>query len=213
MSELITATPHATPDPTATGGSTGDAAPPPHRVALFSDAVFAVIITILVLELHPPRGVTFAALVPLWPTALSYAVSFLFIAIVWLNHHHLLSRVPAVTPRLTWANFAHLFSVSLLPFTTSWVADSHLANAPVSLYAVVFAATNASYLVLCWEAMDRPQVGDEDMRRFMRLRSWTTLGVFLAGAAVAMASAVTGMALVVLCLFFYLRPGSWTSPR
>lgn len=178
----------------------------PHRLAMFSDGVFAVIITILVLELKPPEGATFAALLPLWPTAASYAVSYLFIAIVWLNHHHLLGQVQSVTPRLMWANFAHLFSVSLVPFTTAWIADSHLAHAPVSLYAVIFAATNASYLVLCWEAMDRPQVGDAAMRKFMRMRSWITLGTFGAGAVIAMANAAVGMGLVVLCLIFYMQP-------
>src|SRR5580704_19250583 len=79
------------------------------RLGAFSDAVFAVIITIMVLELKPPEQPTFAALLPLWPTALSYAVSYLFIAIVWLNHHHLLRFAEYPTPRLIWINFAHLF--------------------------------------------------------------------------------------------------------
>jgi uncharacterized membrane protein len=107
-----------------------------------------------------------------------------------------------------WANFAHLFSVSLVPFATAWIADSRLANAPVSLYAVIFVVTNASYLVLCWEAMDRPRVGDERMRRFMRMRSWITLGVFATGAVLAVFNALVGLALVVLCLVLYTRPGT-----
>ncbi|MET0993027.1 MAG: TMEM175 family protein [Mycobacterium sp.] len=68
---------------------------------------------------------------PLWPTGLSYAVSYLFIAIVWINHHYLFSYAEVATPRLVWSNFAHLFSVSLIPFTTGWIADSRLAAAPV----------------------------------------------------------------------------------
>jgi uncharacterized membrane protein len=100
--------------------------------------VFAVIITIMVLELKPPEYPTFAALLPLWPTAMSYAVSYLFIAIVWMNHHHLLRFTDRPTPRLMWINFAHLFMVSLIPFSTVWVASTRLALAPAFVYAGVF---------------------------------------------------------------------------
>ena len=81
----------------------------PERLSLFSDAVFAVLITVLVLDLHPPELPTFKALLSLWPRWLSYAVSYLFIAIVWVNHHHLLHYATEATPRLMWFNFAHLF--------------------------------------------------------------------------------------------------------
>src|SRR5438067_12746084 len=99
----------------------------PERLSAFSDAVFAVLITILVLELRPPELPTFKALLSLWPTWLSYAVSYLFIAIVWANHHHLMRYATEATPRLMWFNFAHLFSVSLLPLSTAWMAVSKLA--------------------------------------------------------------------------------------
>jgi uncharacterized membrane protein len=82
----------------------------PERLSAFSDAVFAVIITVLVLDLRPPSADTFSALLSLWPIGLSYAVSYLFIAIVWVNHHHLFTHAEESTPRLVWSNFAHLFS-------------------------------------------------------------------------------------------------------
>jgi hypothetical protein len=78
----------------------------PDRLGAFSDAVLAVIITIMVLELKAPEEATFPTLLPLWPTAISYAVSYLFIAIIWLNHHHLLRFVSHTTPALIWVNFA-----------------------------------------------------------------------------------------------------------
>jgi hypothetical protein len=81
--------------------------PTPERLGAFSDGVFAVIITIMVLELKPPPQPSFAALLSLWPTGLSYAVSYLFIAIVWVNHHHLLRFAEHATPQLIWWNFAH----------------------------------------------------------------------------------------------------------
>src|SRR6516225_2699680 len=104
----------------------------PDRMNAFSDGVFAVIITILVLELRPPKEASFGALLDLWPTAISYAISYLFIAIVWVNHHHHLLRFPDVaTHRLIWANFAHLFAVSLMPFATGWIASTRLGAVPV----------------------------------------------------------------------------------
>jgi uncharacterized membrane protein len=99
----------------------------PERLSAFSDGVFAVLITVLVLELQPPELPTFRALLLLWPTWLSYAVSYLFIAIVWINHHYLMRYATEATPRLLWFNFAHLFSMSLLPFSTAWMAVSVLA--------------------------------------------------------------------------------------
>src|SRR5260221_9774463 len=132
----------------------------PDRLSAFSDGVFAVIITILVLELKPPHLPSFGALVSLWPTAVSYAVSYLFIAIVWINHHHLLRYADIATGRLIWANFAHLFSVSVMPFSTAWIAQTTLAEVPVSFYAGVFALVDATYLLLFMETIDRPQSKD-----------------------------------------------------
>lgn len=92
----------------------------PDRLTAFSDGVFAVVITILVLEMKPPQASSFESLVSLWPTWVSYAVSYLFIAIVWINHHHVMSYARMATARLLWSNFGHLFAVSLLPFSTAW---------------------------------------------------------------------------------------------
>ena len=180
----------------------------PDRVRAFSDGVFAVLITVLVLELKPPAAHGFSALLPLWPTGLSYVVSYLFIAIVWVNHHHMFNYAETATPRLVWSNFAHLFSVSLIPFTTEWIADSRLAAAPVSLYAAVFVLVNVTYLALCWEAVDRPSHEDISvrMRRLMQMRSFITIAVFVTAALLALRWPVVAMALICLCLIGYLRP-------
>jgi uncharacterized membrane protein len=145
----------------------------PERLSMFSDGVFAVLITVLVLELRPPELPTFRALFLLWPTWLSYAVSYLFIAIVWINHHHLLRYATEATPRLMWFNFAHLFSVSLLPVSTAWMAVSKLAPQPVAFYAAVFFFVNATYMALIWELLERSPVKEVSpkKRRVMRFRS------------------------------------------
>jgi uncharacterized membrane protein len=144
----------------------------PERLSAFSDGVFAVLITVLVLDLRPPDTSTFNALLQRWPTWLSYAVSYVFIAIVWANHHYLIRFADVVTMRLMWFNFAHLFSVSLLPLATAWMAVSRLSPQPVAFYAAVFFLVNATYILLIRELVDR-----EDMdvpfaiRRNMRVRA------------------------------------------
>lgn len=110
----------------------------PERLSAFSDGVFAVLITVLVLELRPPASPTYAALLAAWPRWLSYAVSYLFIAIVWANHHYLMRYAREAGAKLLWFNFAHLFSMSLLPLSTAWMATSELKPQPVSFYAAVF---------------------------------------------------------------------------
>jgi uncharacterized membrane protein len=110
----------------------------PERLSMFSDGVFAVLITVLVLELHAPEEPTFGALLTHWPALLSYAMSYLFVAIVWLNHHYLMRYATEATPRLLWFNIAHLFSMSLVPLSTAWMAVSKLSPQPVAFYGAVF---------------------------------------------------------------------------
>jgi uncharacterized membrane protein len=182
----------------------------PYRMNAFSDGVFAVIITILVLELRPPKEASFAALSTLWPTAISYAISYLFIAIVWVNHHHLLRFPDVATHRLIWGNFAHLFAVSLMPFATAWIASTRLGAIPVAFYAGDFFLVNATYLLLCLEAVDRsaPHKVKPRARSMMRVRSVATLAVFAAAGAVALWYPIGGMAMICLCLAVYLSPGA-----
>ncbi len=180
----------------------------PERLTAFSDAVFAVLITVLVLDLRPPEQPSYEALLLAWPRWLSYAVSYVFIAIVWANHHHLMRYATASTSRLMWANFAHLFSVSLLPLATAWMAVRELAPQPVSFYAAVFFLVNATYILLIWELVDRRSPHDipAEVRRVMHLRSIATLSVFGAAAVLALYLPIVGLAACILCLVVYLRP-------
>ena len=178
----------------------------PDRVSAFSDGVFAILITVLVLELRPPEQPTFKALVQLWPTWISYAVSYLFIATVWANHHYVLRYASEATPRLLWFNFAHLFSMSLLPFSTAWMAVSELAPQPVAFYAAVFFLVNATYLLLIWELIEAGEQVPPRVRRVMYIRSITTLCSFAIAAFVALSYPAVGLGICIACLVVYLRP-------
>lgn len=171
--------------------------------------------TILVLDLRPPAQPSFAALFPLWPTALSYAVSYLFLAIVWVNHHHLLRYAKAATPRLIWSNFAHLFSMSPLPFATAWMARTELAAAPVAVYAAVFVLVNATYLLLCRELVERSERHNAQMRRMMRTRSVLTLVIFAVASLLSLSEPLWGLGLCCVCLALYVKPEAprvWVRP-
>ena len=178
------------------------------RLGTFSDAVIAVIITIMVLELKAPSEASFGALLALWPTAISYAVSYLFIAIIWVNHHHLLRFVDRATTRLIWVNFAHLFVVSLVPFATAWVARSNLAPAPVAVYAAIFVCVNIAYRMFERDVLD--QTDDSSMgqrsKRLARRRSLATLVIFALAALIALFAPLGGFGLICGALILYLRP-------
>lgn len=180
----------------------------PERLSAFSDALFAVLITIVDLELRPPELPPFGALLSLWPTWLSYAVSYLFIAIVWASHHHLLHYASEAPRRLMWFNFAHLFSVSLLPLSTAWMAVSRLAPQPVAFYASIFVLVNVTYICLIWELIERTSANEVSIkeRRIMHFRSITTLCVFATATVVALKYPLLGLGMCICCLIVYLKP-------
>ena len=178
----------------------------PERLSALSDGVFAVLITVLVLELRPPELPTFKALLLLWPRWLSYPVSYLFIAIVWTNHHYLMRHASEANSRLLWFNFAHLFSMSLLPLSTAWMAVSELAPQPVAFYAAVFFLVNVTYICLIWELIDRTQDVSPRVRRIMHVRSIVTLCLFATASVVALKFPVLALGICICCLIVYLRP-------
>jgi uncharacterized membrane protein len=118
------------------------------RLEAFSDGVLAIIITIMVLELRPPHVPTWSALGPLWPVILSYVMSFVYLGIYWNNHHHMLHLTQRVTGGILWANLHLLFWLSLTPFTTAWMGETHFAAVPTAVYGVVLLACAISYYIL-----------------------------------------------------------------
>jgi uncharacterized membrane protein len=118
------------------------------RMEAFSDGVFAVIITIMVLEMKSPSGTGLAALQPLLPVFLCYVLSFVYVGIYWNNHHHLLQAARQVSGGILWANLHLLFWVSLTPFVTAWMGENHFAAWPVALYGVVLFFAGTAYYIL-----------------------------------------------------------------
>jgi uncharacterized membrane protein len=118
------------------------------RIEAFSDGVFAIVITIMVLELKVPHGATLAALGELWPVFTSYVLSFVHLGIYWNNHHHMFHAVKRVSGGVLWANLHLLFWLSLIPFVTAWMGVNHFAAVPTAAYGLVLLLAGIAYWLL-----------------------------------------------------------------
>ena len=118
------------------------------RLEAFSDGVIAIIITIMVLELRMPEGADWSALVALTPIFFSYVLSYVFLGIYWVNHHHLWQAAKQVNGAVLWANLHLLFWLSLVPFVTGWMGEHEFAQLPVALYGAVLWMAGLAYYIL-----------------------------------------------------------------
>ncbi|HSY47581.1 MAG TPA: TMEM175 family protein [Thermoanaerobaculia bacterium] len=127
------------------------------RLETFSDGVIAILITIMVLELHVPHGIPhgadLGALRPLIPLLLTYTLSFIFLAIYWNNHHHMFQTVDRVNGRILWANMHLLFWLSLVPFVTGWMGENNFAPLPTAVYGCVLLLAAIAYTILVYAIM------------------------------------------------------------
>ena len=133
------------------------------RLEAFSDGVLAIIITIMVLELHIPHGGDIGALRPMLPVFLSYLLSFVYVGIYWNNHHHLLHATRQVSGSVLWANLLLLFWLSLLPFATGWMGASGFAPDPTAVYGMVLLMSGIAYWILEWRIISGE--GDDSLVR------------------------------------------------
>jgi uncharacterized membrane protein len=156
------------------------------RLEAFSDGVLAIIITIMVLELRAPHEPTLAALLPLWPTVLSYLLSYVFVGIYWNNHHHLWQVVEHVNGGVLWANLHLLFWLSLVPFVTAWMGENHFAAAPVAAYGVVLLGAGTAYY-LCVRVLLATHERDSALARALGsdFKGRISLVIYAVGIAVA----------------------------
>jgi uncharacterized membrane protein len=118
------------------------------RMLAYTDAVIAIVITIMVLELRPPEGGDFSALRSVRPVFITYVLSFLILTIYWNNHHHLMQAAERVNGAILWANIHLLFWLTLVPFVTAWMGENPSAGAPVALYGVVLICAAVAYAIL-----------------------------------------------------------------
>jgi uncharacterized membrane protein len=118
------------------------------RLEAFSDGVIAILITIMVLELHAPEGTDISDLVPLAPVFVSYVLSFIVLGIYWNNHHHLFQAAKVIDGRVLWANLHLLFWLSLFPFGTAWMGEHGFARIPTAVYGAILLAAAIAFSIL-----------------------------------------------------------------
>ena len=177
------------------------------RLEAFSDGVFAIIITIMVLELKVPHGTDWAALSPLAPVLLSYVISFVYVGIYWNNHHHLFQAVERVSGSVLWANLHLLFWLSLFPFVTTWMGENHFSAETVALYGVVLLMAGVAYSLLV-RALLRHHEQDSALARAIG-RDWkglVSLALYAGGIAVSFVSARIAAVLYVAVAIMWLVP-------
>jgi uncharacterized membrane protein len=176
------------------------------RLWAYSDAVFAVIVTIMVLQLRPPKSHDLSALWGLWPMFISYVVSYVFIAIIWINYHYLTRFIETPSLGLMWTNFLHLLLVSLLPFTTAWVAQTRMAPIPVIIYSGLFVCAAAAFNVLEYHILKQSSLISQPSRRTARRRSLSALILFALATLAAALKPWLGFALVCSALVLHIKP-------
>ena len=179
------------------------------RLAAFSDGVFAIIITIMVLELHVPHGADWAALWSIAPSFLTYALSFIYVAIYWNNHHHLLHTVTRVDGATLWANSNLLFWLSIIPVATAWMGQNLLQPLPTAIYGAALLMPAIAYYVLQKVIIHRHGEHSVLAKALGRdLKGKLSPILYIAGAVLAFVSPPLSMALYVLVAIIWLVPDS-----
>ena len=177
------------------------------RLEAYSDAVMAIILTIMVLELRPPAGATSAALRGLTPTFLAYVLSFVNLAIYWNNHHHLFQSAQRVNGAVLWANQHLLFWLTLVPFATAWMGDEHFAGFPVAAYGFVLAMAGVAYFVLEQTLIAANGKDSEVALALGRdFKGKASIGIYVAGIALSHLYPLVSCALYALVAAIWLVP-------
>ncbi len=177
------------------------------RLEAFSDGVVAIIITIMVLELKAPHGADLGALIALAPIFLSYVLSFLYVAIYWHNHHHLLKVHFKVNGRVLWANTHLLFWLSLIPFATAWLAESRFAPIPTGLYGLALLMPAIAFALL-QKTIIRAQGRNSELRDAVGAdwKGKVSVGGYLIGIGLAFVDTRLPLAIYVLLALLWLIP-------
>jgi uncharacterized membrane protein len=180
------------------------------RLEAFSDGVIAVIITIMVLELKAPESAEVGDLLKLWPSFAIYLVSFVFVAVYWINHHSILTLATRITPGIIWANNILLFCLSLIPFATAYVANTSLGPLPTEVYGALQLACSAGFALTFNTIVDQRRDDSEFMRTLVarrRRKNWLSVGAYALAVVAATVSPLSALAIFVAVLVAYVVPG------
>ena len=177
------------------------------RLAAFSDAVMAVIITIMAFQLHAPDGPTVADAQKVVPSLLVYVLSFTYIGIYWNNHHHLLRATRRISAGVMWTNLFLLFWLSLIPVLTGWLSNWYQYSRPAAAYGLAAAAAGFAYYLLV-RAIIRANGRDSFVGTAVSsdVKGLASLVLYLAGVGLAFVSPWISYALYVSVSVMWFVP-------
>ena len=177
------------------------------RLEAFSDGVIAILITIMVLELHSPAGTSWHALGHELPAVLAYLLSFVYLGIYWNNHHHMLAAVSRVSGAVLWANLHLLFWLSLVPFSTAWMSEHRFPSIPTAVYGIVLLAAAIAYLILQTTLL-RAEGAQSELRVALGsdLKGKISALLYVLGICVAFADRWIALAVYVAVALIWLVP-------
>lgn len=177
------------------------------RLETFSDGVIAIIITIMVLELNVPHGTSWEAIKPLLPVLGSYLMSFIYIAIYWGNHHHLLHTIHHVNGKIMWANAHLLFWLSLVPFATAWMGENNFAPVTVATYSALFLVCGGAFNILQISMTSQQKANSELVEALEKAGKKGIISFGLYAAAIPLAflnTAISGVILVGVAVMWII---------
>ncbi|HLK29579.1 MAG TPA: TMEM175 family protein [Puia sp.] len=177
------------------------------RLEAFSDGVFAIIITIMVLEIKVPHGEDWDALKPLLPQFLSYVLSFSFVGIYWVNHHHLVHTINRVNTPILWSNIFLLFWLSLIPVATDWMGESHFAPHPVAVYALLLLLCGIAYSIFGLHLEKKAKNPEKFEKAFSGLKKKSIISLILYTVALIFAfinTRVSGILFLVVAITWFI---------
>ena len=177
------------------------------RLEAFSDGVIAILITIMVLDLKVPHGSDLSALTPLAPLFMSYVLSFVYLGIYWNNHHHLLQGAQSVSGAVLWGNLHLLFWLSLVPFTTAWIAEGCFQPIPVAIYGGVLIMAGTAYFILA-QLLIRSHGQDSALARAIGkdTKGKVSLVIYAVALPLAFWNTTAALALYVCVAIMWLVP-------
>lgn len=190
----------------------GDEEGPPGvgRVEAFSDGVIAIIVTIMVLELHPPLSEGMDKLWTLWPVFCAYVLSYAYVAIYWVNHHRLFTHARQVSNGLIWANMLLLFALSLVPFSTSYLGEHHFSRAATWLYLATMLLPAFAYTWLQATIRRTGLQGPKALAYYaaMQRKGLFAVALYVLGVVLTFASPWLGIGCAALVALFWFLPSS-----
>ncbi|HLY70838.1 MAG TPA: TMEM175 family protein [Puia sp.] len=177
------------------------------RLEAFSDGVFAIIITIMVLEIKVPAGTSWESLKPMAPVILSYMLSFLFVGIYWVNHHHLLHTTNKVDASILWTNMHLLFWLSLVPVATNWMGETHFESHPVAVYAVLLLLCGFAFTFLQLRIQKKNEDNEKLKHAFVILRKKGIFSIIAYSAAFVFAfsnTTISGLLFLTVSIAWFV---------